>query len=83
MQRHTARAHAWRVQQLCECMRLLLLPLYLQRLQTSRSRSKYALIHAHPHRRRYAFNNPMAAFFCGTGYGDGPFGGTVEEQVSK
>ena len=33
--------------------------------------------------RRYAFNNPMAAFFCGTGYGDGPFGGTVEEQVSQ
>ena len=33
--------------------------------------------------RRYPFNNPMAAFFCGTGYGDGPFGGTVEEQVSK
>jgi len=24
----------------------------------------------------------MAAFFCGTGYGDGPFGGTVEEQVA-
>ena len=32
--------------------------------------------------KRYAVNNPMAAFFCGTGYGDGPFGGTVEEQVA-
>jgi glutathione S-transferase len=31
--------------------------------------------------KRYAFNNPMAAFFCGTGYGDGPFGVTLEEQV--
>ena len=33
------------------------------------------------HHCRYAFNNPMAAFFCGTGYGDGPFGVTSEEQV--
>jgi len=31
--------------------------------------------------RRYAFNNPMATFFCGAGYGDGPFGGTLEDQV--
>lgn len=30
---------------------------------------------------RYAFNNPMAAFFCGAGYGDGPFGKTLEEEV--
>ena len=33
------------------------------------------------HHCRYAFNNPMVAFFCGTGYGDGPFGVTLEEQV--
>jgi glutathione S-transferase len=30
---------------------------------------------------KYAFNNAMYTFFCGAGYGDGPFGPTLEEAV--